>query len=181
MPPYTPQQCPHATDHPSMMDDFSPYVYIWDYWSFTGFVRFQRDCECHAARKSSMHAEVCQFSANDHPSVVCSGDRDPWPGWPAAWHVGPVLPCITLYYPVTLHYLRGMLALHYPGGKRRLASLLPGCSVTHRLSFRRMQAKAAPVNLRRGRHIGGRGVTGVGKGWRLYMASLPACTSHGNT
>ena len=93
----------------------------------------------------------------------------------------PALPCITLYYPVTLHYLRGMLALHYPGGKRRLASLLPGCSVTHRLSFRRMQAKAAPVNLRRGRHIGGRGVTGVGKGWRLYMASLPACTSHGNT
>ena len=31
VPPYTPQQCPHATDHPSMMDDFLPYVNLWDY------------------------------------------------------------------------------------------------------------------------------------------------------
>ena len=61
---------------------------------------------------------MCNNSATYDPSVVDSGDRDPWPGWPAAWHVGRAL----------------------PSREREIGLTSPGGSVTHRLSTRRMQA-----------------------------------------
>ena len=80
---------------------------------------------------------MCNNSATYDPSVVDSGDRDPWPGWPAAWHVGRALE-IVLCTPV--FYARWHVGRALPSREREIGLTSPGGSVTHRLSTRRMQA-----------------------------------------
>ena len=129
------------------------------------------DCKYYAPCKSSMLAKVCQFSATGNPSVVYSGDRDPWPGWPAAWHVGPALPCITLHclvlpcYPALLAWHVGP-ALAWREKEIGLTSLwllcdTPSVDSSHASKSRSCESEAGAPHWRKGGHRGGEGLETV--------------------